>query len=85
MFRSLLNALVACIRKHTFLFTVQKVVRLGNIVFICGGGVNTVDYRRAIINANVRLHTNTTDCPSWLNAFLDHGYRYYSSSRSERG
>ena len=57
VFRSLLNALVACIRKHTFLFTVQKVVRLGNIMFIRGGGMDTVDYRRAIINADMRLHT----------------------------
>ena len=32
-------------------------VRLSNIVFIRGGGMDTVDYRRAVINANVRLHT----------------------------
>ena len=30
---------------------------LGNIVFIRGGGVDTVGYRRAIISADMRLHT----------------------------
>ena len=47
VFRSLLNALVACIGKDTFLFAVQQIVRLSNIVFIRGGSMNTVDYRRA--------------------------------------
>ena len=56
VFRSLLNALVACIGKDTFLFAVQQIVRLSNIVFIRGGSMNTVDYRRAIINADMRLH-----------------------------
>ena len=50
VFRSLLKTLIARIGKDTFLFAVQQVVRLGNIMFICCGGVDTVDYRRAIIN-----------------------------------
>ena len=56
VFRSFLNTLIARIRKHTFLFTMQQMMSLSNIVFIRGGGMDTVDYRRAIINANVRLH-----------------------------
>ena len=57
VFRSLINTLIARIGKDTFLFAVQQVVRLGNIMFICGGGMDTVDYRRAVINADMRLHT----------------------------
>ena len=57
MFRSLLNTLIARIGKDTFLFAVQQMMSLGNIMFICGGGMDTVDYRRAIINADMRLHT----------------------------
>ena len=56
MFRSFLNTLIARIGKDTFLFAVQQMVCLGNIVFICGSGMDAVDYRRAIINANMRLH-----------------------------
>ena len=56
VFRSLLNTLVARIGKDTFLFAVQQMVCLGNIVFIRGSGMDTVDYRRAIINADMRLH-----------------------------
>ena len=57
VFRSPLNTLIARIGKYTFLFAVQQMVRLSNIVFIRGGGMDTVDYRRAIINADMRLHT----------------------------
>ena len=57
MFRSLLNALIASIRKDTFLEPMEQMMRLSDIVFIRGGGMDTVDYRRAIINADMRLHT----------------------------
>ena len=60
VFRSLLNTLIAHIGKDTFLFTMQQMMSLGNIVFIRGGGVDTVDYRRAIVNADMRLHMRSS-------------------------
>ena len=44
-----MSPLIARIGKDTFLFAVQQMVCLGNIVFIRGGGMDAVDYRRAII------------------------------------
>ena len=56
VFRSLLNALIASIRKETFLSPMEQMVCLGNIVFIRCGHMDAVDYRRAIINSDMCLH-----------------------------
>ena len=57
MLRSLLSTLIVRISKYTFIFIMQQMASLGRIVFIRGGGVEIMDYWRAIIKADMRPHT----------------------------
>ena len=51
----------------------QQMMSLGNIVFIRGGGVHTVNDRRAIINADMRLHAEVV-LVAFLSCIAPHDY-----------
>ena len=45
VFWPFVNALIPSVCKYSFFFTMEKMLRLGNIVFICSSSMDTMDYR----------------------------------------
>jgi len=57
VFLALLNACISSISPDSLLFTVQKLIRNGNVTDIGRGRRHTMDQAKGLIDADVHLHT----------------------------